>query len=1798
MNTLQANQPARRFSTNAGYPAAAAAARCLGLIRPSNDAPNRPPWMLPWRKQPPRRLWLKTTLLAGALSLLGAASGFAASFSYSASVNKIYVFGTGSATLTQIQAALPAAPLTLVDGPNKIWLLSANVVVQDGCSLLLHGAAVGGDVNQLRLLSANNPTNNDAVFIEADYGTLDINSTKITSWDTNTSGPVTNLLAPTRAYIAAMSSLSSSGITPLDSSMFITNSELCFLGSTNSNAYGVVWKVTGADPNPTNNTYGVVVFGSVVGSRFHDNYDGAYTYGASNMVWLNNVISNNANYGLDVQDYSSVFLIQSNSFIGNDNDGLLAGTGCSHLMILGNSFLTNDGSGILLEENATNNLLGTNLCVSNSASGISLDQTGGNTVQGNLLLSNNEAGLRLTIGSAHNLIQSNQCADNKYGFYLYPGSGTPNPGDDGHPKWNTFIANLVQNNASDPILCSNSDYNTLATNNFADLAGKLRFVTSLSNWLDGNLIGSGLTVRTEGDTNDAASTYVRNVSLLNLELVTNVTVVVEDAQNRLYQPNLSTILTTVSSSGSVLTLTADTNVSTSETITARDFFANASPGSATVDELQWTNNTDYEWKTTPGSVGQTLSFTVGGLVPNTNYNILRGSFILTNLPSGPSGQVQFSDVSTGTTGIGYEVATVNPNQALFSYSPTLNKLYVYGGGSGTLSQLAASVSAGPLTLVDPINAIWLLSANLVVQDGSKLILHGTAVGGDVNELQILSLNSDSSTPPLFLEADYGSLDLNSTKITSWDTITSGPNTNSSGTNRAYIAVFSSLSTNGVTAWNSRLDITNSELCFLGGTNSNGSGVVWKVSGVDPNPTNDTHGVLVFGNVVGSFFHDNYIGAYTDGATNMLWLNNVLSNNGNYGLDLQDYSSGFLIQSNRFLGNDNDGILAGSDCSHLTILGNTSVTNDGNGITLNQNAGNSLLETNRCVGNTGFGIALDQTFGNTVQGNVLSSNLLSGLRLTLGSANNLIQSNLSSYNASYGFNVYPGSGTPNPGDNGHPKTNLFVANWVHDNGSDPLLFTNADYNTFATNNFTDLTGKLRFGSCLSNWLDGNTISTGLSLLSVGDTNVAASTYVRNASSVEVNLGTNAITVFEDSQNRIYDPDESTIPTTVSSAGSVMTLTPAEIGASSLVVARNFFVTVSSGSASVDELVWTNNSDYQWKTTPGSIGQTLSFTVGGLIPNTNYNILRGSFIMTNLPSGPSGQVQFSDVSTGTTGIGYEVATVNPNQALFSYSPTLNKLYVYGGGSGTLSQLAASVSAGPLTLVDPTNAIWLLTANLVVQDGSKLILHGTAVGGDVNELQILSLNSDSSTPPLFLEADYGSLDLNSTKITSWDTITSGPNTNSSGTNRAYIAVFSSLSTNGVTPWNSRLDITNSELCFLGGTNSNGSGVVWKVSGVDPNPTNDTHGVLVFGNVVGSRLHDNNIGAYTFGASNMLWLNNVISNNAEYGLDMQDYSSGFLIQSNSFLGNGDDGLLVGTACSQLTILANTVLTNAGSGIVLDQNAGNNLLETNRCSGNVGHGIALDQTFGNTVQGNVLTSNLLSGLRLTIGSAHNLMQSNLSAYNASYGIYAYPDGGTPNPGDDGHPKWNTLVANLVHDNGSDPILFTNADFNTLSSNTFSDLSGKLRFESCVSNWLDGDTISMGMSVLTEGDTNVAASTYVSHESSIDLQLGTNGTAIVADSKGRIYQPNVTNDIATAVSTAGSTLTLTPALVGASTTVMALDFYVAAGPGTTLIDQLIWTNANSRQWTATPASSGQALLYRRRPLHRTPRTSSPRRVCR
>ena len=174
----------------------------------------------------------------------------AAPFRYAATTNRIYVTGaTAPVTLTTIREGCSSAPLELVDPASKTWQLNADIQLEAGSTLNLHGGS-RGDVGTLRLRSGSAGKVADVASITAEYGTISIKDTTITSWDPATGAADTDAKIPGggvrgRAFIRALSILE--GNTPRTSTMDIVNSDLGYLGFFGPESYGVAYKAKGCE---------------------------------------------------------------------------------------------------------------------------------------------------------------------------------------------------------------------------------------------------------------------------------------------------------------------------------------------------------------------------------------------------------------------------------------------------------------------------------------------------------------------------------------------------------------------------------------------------------------------------------------------------------------------------------------------------------------------------------------------------------------------------------------------------------------------------------------------------------------------------------------------------------------------------------------------------------------------------------------------------------------------------------------------------------------------------------------------------------------------------------------------------------------------------------------------------------------------------------------------------------------------------------------------------------------------------------------------------------------------------------------------------------------------------------------------------------------------------------------------------------------------------------------------------------------------------------------------------------------
>jgi mannuronan 5-epimerase len=541
-----------------------------------------------------------------------------------------------------------------------------------------------------------------------------------------------------------------------------------------------------------------------------------------------------------------------------------------------------------------------------------------------------------------------------------------------------------------------------------------------------------------------------------------------------------------------------------------------------------------------------------------------------------------------------------------------------------------------------------------MEHGARLVLHGTKIGGDVNELRLQSNNNGESNAFISVTADWGSIDIRSTKIFSWDDAVNGPDTESGALRRAFIRVRSSLAPDGVTPRESRMDVIDSEIGYLGSHDAEAYGLTWKVIETTNQPygalTNLYNLVNVYGDIIHSRVHHNYFAHYSFGSFGQQMLDNEMDHNVGYGFDPHDDSDYLVIEGNNVHHNGWHGIIASQRCNNIIIRNNTSWNNGGNGIMLHRYCHDGLIENNRSFYNGDSGIALFDNNRTIVRGNTCLRNFNAGIRLSVGSADNLIENNEFAEGANYGFYLYQGGDLPFPGDDGHPKRNRFVNNRVHHNANVALFLTTGDDNVFAGNvfeangggGFTLINGK-------RNRFESNAIPREVVVRTQGAADFLASTYARNQPALAIALDPFSTFTFEDTARRIFDPEESGIATAVTPTGvSAMTLSTAQINKASYVQTRSLYATPDAGFAAVTVVVWNLSGTLpkRWLTQASSATRRITYKIGDLTPGREYTLLRNNLETdTEYVADSTGHVTFSDTAVTTAVTDFQLVLEAP-------------------------------------------------------------------------------------------------------------------------------------------------------------------------------------------------------------------------------------------------------------------------------------------------------------------------------------------------------------------------------------------------------------------------------------------------------------------------------------------------------------------------------------------------------------------------
>ena len=326
---------------------------------------------------------------------------------------------------------------------------------------------------------------------------------------------------------------------------------------------------------------------------------------------------------------------------------------------------------------------------------------------------------------------------------------------------------------------------------------------------------------------------------------------------------------------------------------------------------------------------------------------------------------------------------------------------------------------------------------------------------------------------------------------------------------------------------------------------------------------------------------------------------------------------------------------------------------------------------------------------------------------------------------------------------------------------------------------------------------------------------------------------------------------------------------------------------------------------------------------------------------------------------------------------YSP-LEKVIIINCKSSNLSDIYTALDDSSV-LAREKNGSWILNANMRVKDDAKLFINSS----DTNWLKINS--PDKTAYHIQVE---GSMQIDSTKITGWDTETNTfPETDSKGNHpRSFIEVLDyPVAKEGSNP-HAKTDITDSEIAYLGYNESNSFGLVY-YSG---------NGSMIKGNNIHNLWYGFYSANYEGRVFNITVANNYFYNNSVYGIDPHTGTHHLVIRNNTVFDNGKHGIICSQHCYDITIEDNTVFGNGKTGIMLDENVTRSIIRNNTIRDNVVQIAIQNISNSNKVYYNQMEGGRI-GIEINNGSASNIVRNN-DVTNVVYGIYLPdPDAGDNN---------------------------------------------------------------------------------------------------------------------------------------------------------------------------------------------------------
>jgi mannuronan 5-epimerase len=638
---------------------------------------------IPQRSRRARRAWavgLTGVLATGVTAAVAQAPAEAAACTspvkYAGSSNTIYLLTADTFTPSTIKALCPAAPLVEVDQANHVWELRADLVLNNGATLALHGSKPGAPgVDVLRLRSLASTTSTEVSAITAHWGTIDVDGVDVTSWDDAANGPDTdpNVAAGAtgvrgRAYIRAQSYLDNG--TPRVSRMTFADSTVENLGWYAAESYGVSWKSVGCAHDSTAICSSAPVTGSATRTTFQNNYMGSYVWGGHGMTFTNDTFDHNVMYGLDTHDVTTDLDVEGNQFTHNGDHGFICSQRCDGLKIVHNesayngevpwggpnpSGETQGGQvhGIMLHRGITNAVVADNdVHDQRNGAGIAVFDTSGQTITHNTV-TNNLYGIRISVGSANNVFSGNTVSGStKYGVYTYKGSDLPdNPaGGTGRPTGNVFTDNSFTGSTVAAVNLTDTDGTRFDRNTFG--GGAIKVSTSAATRIAGGVL-AGQNVTAAG-----SSTVPSDVKLVDADVTTTSTTAdayskenITSTMGRIYLVKNAAYSQTVTPAGSTVTLTtAKTGTASAVPVTPSNVALLPSASSVKASTM---GGAAPKISLAAATAGISVTITVKGLKASAQYVVAGGSTPTATVTSSADGVLTFSRTlaSTSTTSV-------------------------------------------------------------------------------------------------------------------------------------------------------------------------------------------------------------------------------------------------------------------------------------------------------------------------------------------------------------------------------------------------------------------------------------------------------------------------------------------------------------------------------------------------------------------------------------------------------------------------------------------------------------------------------------------------------------------------------------------------------------------------------------------------------------------------------------------------------------------------------------------------------------------------------------------------------------------------------------------------------------------------------------------------------------------------------------------------------------------------------------------------------------------------------------------